>query len=67
MKTQVTFLGRRTPQCNKCNKKTSIILMEAITFMNKNFSTKKTKATFFCQEHQGKFSIMDNKGLFYYL
>jgi hypothetical protein len=57
MKTQVIFNGRRKPQCNECNKETNTTLVKSETFMNKDFSTKKTKATFFCNEHNGHFAI----------
>jgi hypothetical protein len=65
MKTEVTFNGINRPQCNKCNKETNITLVKAETFMNKDFSTKKTKATFFCEEHKGHFSI-SGKDIFNY-
>ena len=65
MKPKVIFNGIRRPQCEKCNEETEIVLMKSETFMNKDFSTKKTRATFFCKGHNGHFAIM-GKGSFNY-
>lgn len=65
MEKEVIYTGIRKPQCNICEKKTNISLIQVITSMDKDFKTKQTKATFFCNEHKGNFNII-GKDKFYY-